>query len=265
MFNPLGGMSFGPQEIQQLQQQLQQQQQNLQNLQQMLLLQSGQLNPATIQAMLLQNQGGLLQQGLLQQSLQTFGSPSLSLPQMAVAAQQLNHLQDTQQMLHQKGSPLLLPENRCHEKRDSSSSLSSSRSKETTVVRSSSKQSNVMWTPSNTQKDRLDRTHQMFQRHSDSSSSPVNAFNFPRKELDSIENQTSKNNHHANGASTTALRIQIPMRNRSDPNPEEMTDLEELEQFAKMFKQRRIKLGMCCPKHTLSLFFLEHVFFFSIL
>jgi hypothetical protein len=102
-----------------------------------------------------------------------------------------------------------------------------------------------MWTPSNTQKDRLDRTRQIFdaQRHLDSSS-PVNAFNNSfntRKELDSIENQTSKNNH-SNG-STTALRIQIPMRNRSDPNPEEMTDLEELEQFAKMFKQRRIKLG----------------------
>ena len=35
----------------------------------------------------------------------------------------------------------------------------------------------------------------------------------------------------------------------SDLNPDEMTDLEELEQFAKTFKQRRIKLGkcvMCC-------------------
>jgi len=28
--------------------------------------------------------------------------------------------------------------------------------------------------------------------------------------------------------------------------PEETTDLEELEQFAKMFKQKRIKLGRYC-------------------
>lgn len=28
-----------------------------------------------------------------------------------------------------------------------------------------------------------------------------------------------------------------------EPSPEETTDLEELEQFAKTFKQRRIKLG----------------------
>ena len=31
--------------------------------------------------------------------------------------------------------------------------------------------------------------------------------------------------------------------NRLEPSPEETTDLEELEQFAKNFKQRRIKLG----------------------
>lgn len=30
---------------------------------------------------------------------------------------------------------------------------------------------------------------------------------------------------------------------RLEPSPEETTDLEELEQFAKTFKQRRIKLG----------------------
>ncbi|UXI19718.1 hypothetical protein NH340_JMT05661 [Sarcoptes scabiei] len=34
-----------------------------------------------------------------------------------------------------------------------------------------------------------------------------------------------------------------PPNSSSDPNPDEMTDLEELEQFAKTFKQRRIKLG----------------------
>ena len=34
-----------------------------------------------------------------------------------------------------------------------------------------------------------------------------------------------------------------PSANRLEPSPEETTDLEELEQFAKTFKQRRIKLG----------------------
>lgn len=34
-----------------------------------------------------------------------------------------------------------------------------------------------------------------------------------------------------------------PPPTRLEPSPEETTDLEELEQFAKTFKQRRIKLG----------------------
>lgn len=37
------------------------------------------------------------------------------------------------------------------------------------------------------------------------------------------------------------VHLQKPRPN--EPSPEEMTDLEELEQFAKTFKQRRIKLG----------------------
>ena len=240
-------MTFSPQEIHQLQQQLQQQQQNLQNLQQMLLLQSGQLNPANIQAMLLQNQGALLRQGLLQQSLQNFTSPGLTIPQVAAAAQQLSHLQDTQQILQQKG--ISLPQDDIHRETRETSSTGLLRNKESN--RSSSRhhqqQGNpVVWTPSNnTQKDRLDENHQTtFEPRgniSRESSSPVNAFSFARKELDSIENQTSKNGH-SNGT-TNELKIQIPLRSRAEPSPEEMTDLEELEQFAKMFKQRRIKLG----------------------
>ena len=237
-------MTFTPQEIHQLQQQLQQQQQNLQNLQQMLLLQSGQLNPANIQAMLLQNQGALLRQGLLQQSLQNFTSPGLTIPQVA---QQLSHLQDTQQILQQKG--VSLPPDDVHRETRETSSTGLLRNKESN--RSSSRHqppgNPVVWTPSNnTQKDRLDENHHQttFEPRgniSRESSSPVNAFNFARKELDSIENQTSKNGH-SNGT-TTELKIQIPLRSRAEPSPEEMTDLEELEQFAKMFKQRRIKLG----------------------
>ena len=40
--------------------------------------------------------------------------------------------------------------------------------------------------------------------------------------------------------------FQVPPQ-RLDLPPEESTDLEELEQFAKMFKQKRIKLGKNCP------------------
>jgi hypothetical protein len=36
------------------------------------------------------------------------------------------------------------------------------------------------------------------------------------------------------------VEVQTP---RLEMPPEETTDLEELEQFAKMFKQKRIKLG----------------------
>jgi hypothetical protein len=35
-----------------------------------------------------------------------------------------------------------------------------------------------------------------------------------------------------------------------EPSPEETTDLEELEQFAKTFKQRRIKLGKLVKTHN---------------
>ena len=46
----------------------------------------------------------------------------------------------------------------------------------------------------------------------------------------SANNQTGNTNNNNNN-------------NNSELNPDEMTDLEELEQFAKTFKQRRIKLG----------------------
>lgn len=42
----------------------------------------------------------------------------------------------------------------------------------------------------------------------------------------------------------TPQHLKTPSR-LLEPSPEETTDLEELEQFAKTFKQRRIKLGQC--------------------
>jgi hypothetical protein len=43
------------------------------------------------------------------------------------------------------------------------------------------------------------------------------------------------------------LQVQPP---RLELPPEESTDLEELEQFAKMFKQKRIKLGNIFPPNS---------------
>ncbi|XP_074598270.1 uncharacterized protein LOC141852992 isoform X2 [Brevipalpus obovatus] len=87
---PLQLSQLGASDVQQLQHQLQQHQQNIQNLQQLLLLQStGQIGP-NLQALLLQNQ---MQQGYLQQTLQSLASQGMSLPQVAMAAQQLTQLQ----------------------------------------------------------------------------------------------------------------------------------------------------------------------------
>lgn len=63
-----------------------------------------------------------------------------------------------------------------------------------------------------------------------------------------MNNNTSNNNinnlsDNCNDKSELSPPTFTVSRTRSDPSPEEMTDLEELEQFAKMFKQRRIKLG----------------------
>ncbi|XP_015785917.1 putative uncharacterized protein DDB_G0286901 [Tetranychus urticae] len=88
----LGGFPLNPNDLQQFQQQLQQQQQNLQSLQQLILLQStGQLAP-NLQTMLLQNQ---VEQGYLQQTLQSLAGHGMSLPQVAVAVQQLQQLQES--------------------------------------------------------------------------------------------------------------------------------------------------------------------------
>ena len=199
-----------------MQQQLQQQQQNLQNLQQMLLLQSGQLAP-NIQAMLLQNQG-MLQ---LRQSLQALtGTQGLSLPQDTHSMQpQLAPSQQRDGLL-KSSSPLLAP-----------TSLATSINKHQTK---SQQQHSAPQTP--TTMSHMTKAHltnqalikqQQQQNTIDQQSSPLWKDTLP----------------HAlgNGNNNPA------MRGHNDPSPEEMTDLEELEQFAKTFKQRRIKLGKLLP------------------
>ena len=91
--------------------------------------------------------------------------------------------------------------------------------------------------------------------------------NQPPSKIANIVNNSANNSHHLNSininvnstigsqnngltgngglseASPASSSSFTVSRNRNEPSPEEMTDLEELEQFAKMFKQRRIKLG----------------------
>ena len=68
-------------------------------------------------------------------------------------------------------------------------------------------------------------------------------------EIHSKSNSNNNNNNNNSNPSlnNTKAAITTPShqlgKSRTEPSPEEMTDLEELEQFAKTFKQRRIKLG----------------------
>ena len=210
----LGNFPISSQDIQHLQQQLQQQQQNLQNLQQMLLLQSGQLAP-NIQAMLLQNQG-LLQ---LRQSLQALsGTQGMSLPS-----------QDSHPMQqHQNTSS--------QQQRDGSASMTTKSSPNPQTQQHQQQQ------PPSMSMSHLTKAHltnqalikQQQQTTIDRQSSPLST-----KDPMSIYAQ-GKPSSIGNGI--------------NDPSPEEMTDLEELEQFAKTFKQRRIKLGMLLQNMCISRF-----------
>ena len=66
-------------------------------------------------------------------------------------------------------------------------------------------------------------------------------------EIHSKSNSNNNNNNINPSLNNTKAAITTPShqlgKSRTEPSPEEMTDLEELEQFAKTFKQRRIKLG----------------------
>lgn len=212
LFNPLGILPFGPQDIQQLQQHIQQQQQNLQNLQKMLLLQSGQLNPSGLQALLLQQQGNLLSQGLLQQGLQNLTTHGMPLSQMPVTNEHLHHLQESQHT------------GMVDDKRSSTQPINKGNGKKQPIFPTS-----------------LPNSHQTSKtvKNGDEPSAPFESLThlddksrfsqLTRKGLDSAESQRTKTNFNHGS--------------RLETSPDEMTDLEELEQFAKMFKQRRIKLG----------------------
>jgi len=219
-----------------MQQQLQQQQQNLQNLQQMLLLQSGQLAP-NIQAMLLQNQG-LLQ---LRQSLQALsGTQGMSLP-----------TQDSHPMQHHNTTS--------QQQRDGSASMTTKSSPNQLSVPTSLAASIVKQPPTKAHATAIQHQQQQ-QQHPPPSMSMSHltkahltnqALIKQQQQQTSIDRQPSPLSCKdplsidTQGKSSLGNGNNNPaMRGRNEPSPEEMTDLEELEQFAKMFKQRRIKLGM---------------------
>ncbi|XP_064471239.1 POU domain, class 2, transcription factor 3-like [Ornithodoros turicata] len=72
-----------------------------------------------------------------------------------------------------------------------------------------------------------------------------------QQQLQQLQHQEQQNQGHnrASHQASMSMLQQAPIvphhvKSRpAEPSPEEMTDLEELEQFAKTFKQRRIKLG----------------------
>lgn len=167
-------------------------------------------------------------------------------PAAAAAAQQLQQIQRTQRFLQEKTTSSLVNQH---------SIIKQETSQESPVSVPNRQQQNELNLPHGRHmaathsclSDELDRTQAMntcIRTHEKTLSS------LSRKELISNGNQNSKSNIMTNGSSTitttttpTPTGVQMPVRSRTEPSPEEMTDLEELEQFAKMFKQRRIKLG----------------------
>ncbi|XP_074598280.1 uncharacterized protein LOC141852994 isoform X2 [Brevipalpus obovatus] len=292
---PLQLGQLGATDVQQLQHQLQQHQQNVQNLQQLLLLQStGQMAP-NLQALLLQNQVG---QGYFQQALQSLAGHGMSLPQVAMAAQQFQQLQESanQGLLlngansgtnlsvsgqtgsqatdgsdsgHHHHAQLRSRLNSHHlgiHSNTSSPSLNSSLSNGKVPV--TQQLSSPLYGNSNN--NNTSSNSNSIKKQQELHASDEIGNQPPSKIANIVNNNSSSNNnntshHHLNSISiNTTIGSQnngltgnggmsetspassssfTVSRNRSEPSPEEMPELEELEQFAKMFKQRRIKLG----------------------
>lgn len=160
------------------------------------------------------------------------------------AAQQLHQIQRTQRFLQEKSTSSLVNQHSIkHEASQESSVSVPNRQKEASVNLPHGRQ---MSAAQSCLSEELDRTamNTSIRTHDKTLLSSLT-----RKELISNGNQNSKSNLMTNGSATMTSTttptsvVQMPVRSRTEPSPEEMTDLEELEQFAKMFKQRRIKLG----------------------
>ena len=272
--NPLSGFNLGPQEIQQLQQQLQQQQQNLQNLQQMLLLQStGQLSlPSNLQTILGLQNSGMFNSNIINQGLQNFAGQTMIMSHHlpTQAPNQMNGQNGTSnQQSHQN---LVTNQKQSSQSDKNQLILDEILSKVTGSVKnvpiptSVSSQTflprhNVPPSPpsqfTTIPNNLLNRDLNCGTIRKTSSHAKMNAGklrqDFTTGNMDTNGDASLKGIGKLTNMSGTmavtetkaaaTLIPNFPLRSRSEPSPEEMTDLEELEQFAKMFKQRRIKLG----------------------
>ncbi|PNF37309.1 hypothetical protein B7P43_G00443, partial [Cryptotermes secundus] len=94
------------------------------------------------------------------------------------------------------------------------------------------------------QKQQLQQQQQQNSAHQNHHSSPSNHHSHHHSALTQHHNSVNHHNHQSQlPPSGPHHHIKTPQSRILEPSPEETTDLEELEQFAKTFKQRRIKLG----------------------
>ena len=207
-----------------------------------------------------------MQQGFLQQTLQNLAGQDITLPQIAIAAQQLQNLQESTQNVisnsaQQPSQTLKLSaQNLTNQNQafsvDSMVLLKSNPINSILPNTSQFNQSNK--TSSNQQYNSSplsSSNHQNVNFAFSTSSVPVSQKFSPTVNVkEKTGEEALTKNKFLNSASSSSLTDNsednvsgqsnlFNIKNRSEPSPEEMTDLEELEQFAKMFKQRRIKLG----------------------
>jgi len=92
------------------------------------------------------------------------------------------------------------------------------------------------------QKQQLQQQNSTHQNHHSSTS---NHHSHHHSALTQHHNNVNQHNHQSQlpPSGPPHHHIKTPQSRILEPSPEETTDLEELEQFAKTFKQRRIKLG----------------------
>lgn len=97
-------------------------------------------------------------------------------------------------------------------------------------------------------KQQLQQQQHQNSTHQNHHSSPSNHHSHHHSALTHHHNSVNHHNHQSQlppsgPAAVPHHHIKTPQSRILEPSPEETTDLEELEQFAKTFKQRRIKLG----------------------
>ena len=167
--------------------------------------------------------------------MQSLAGQGITLPQVAIAAQQLQNLQESNQNV-MSSSPQQQLTQILHHLQQSDQPLTKTPLNANSVLSSSQNYNSSNHSISSIHKSSLTAA-QMSQQLS-----PSNKVNLNSEDKNNLTKSSIISNNNLNHSHDT-LCPTFNIKNRSEPSPEEMTDLEELEQFAKMFKQRRIKLG----------------------